>query len=481
MKSTEYAGFKGVDVRNDPAAMDQLALRRAVNVDLTIASAVRRRDGLRLLCTLSSESVGLFSANGFLRTVVVGGHSLQDSRPPDVLYDVIGDGTIYSLGTLSKLHRVETIGAATVSNALPYVVIERTSGVIEHHWLTASPVLSTDAVSTRVRLPFDPGKLLIKSNNKLFANDPSNGVLWYSSTANGPTDWVAPRDAGFINVRQHISGSRNITSLGYYRGGLVAVLFEDAISLWKMDSDPTKFQLETTFNGPGTSAPGATSNVLGDLFYLSRGGVRSLSVTSVTGETNETDIGAYIQALTGAIDLSTVTPVSLWSQTRSQYICAFGTEVWAYTYSPLAKVRGWTKWVLPVSVDFLVEHDGNLYIRSGNDVYIFDSAQVKDYDSVDVNYDVQMAFIHARAQGRKKFWKFFDTVQDGATSVAFHTDPVNDLTALTANTIAVGDTTYTGGLVGVNTVSDVLSLRFTGTQPWRLDSYTLHYDLLGVM
>lgn len=480
MPALEYRDFHGVDVRNDPAAMDQLAQLRATNVSLLPGGAIERRGGLRKVCDVSQYSVGLYSANGYLRTVVPGGIGLQDTRPPDVFYDPIGDGADYLAGSVVKLHAVETIGSASVSNAFPYVVIERDTGRLEHHWLTAVPTLATDSVSTKVTLPFDPGKALIKSNNKLFANDPSNGVLWYSSTQNGPSDWTAPRDAGFLAVRQFVSGSRDITGLGYYRGGLVAVLFADAIELWKMDPDPTRFQLVTVFNGPGTEVAGTVANVLGDLFYFSRGGFRSLSITSLSGESNETDIGALIQDLTDDIDLDTVKPVCLWSQARSQFLCAFGADVWTYTYSPIAKRRGWTKWTLPSSVDYIVEHLGDLYIRSGNSVYIFDDTQVKDFGTADVTFDVQFPYWHAKRQGNKKYWKFIDTVQAGAANIYFHIDPVNVSAAVNSVGIGVNKTTYTGGLVGVNTISDVMSLRFTGTALWRLDSVTMNFDVLGM-
>lgn len=457
--------------------MDQLALLSGVNVDLTISGAVKRRDALRKICDVSQYSVGLYSANGYLRAAVPGGQGLQDTRPADVYYDPIGDGTIYALGSLTKVHGVETIGAATVSLAYPYLAVEMSTGRIEHHWLTATPTLATDAVSTKVSLPFDPGKALIKSNNKLFADDPSNGALRFSSTQNGPRDWTRDRDAGYLAVRQYVSGARDITALGYYRGGLVAVMFADAIQLWRMDPDPTKFQLSTVFNGPGSETAGTVCNVLGDLFYFSRGGFRSLSITSTTGESNETDIGALIQELTDAIDTAAVKPVSLWSQARSQFICAFGSAVWVYTYSPLAKTRGWTKWEIPVTVDYMVEHLGEIYIRSGTSVYILDAAQVKDFGTTDVAYDVQTAFQHTKRQGIKKFWKFVDVVMEGATDLTFHINPRSPATPDDPLALKLDDTTYTGGLVGVNTFSDVLSLRFQGTALWRLDSLALHYSL----
>lgn len=478
-QAIEYAGFTGLDLRKHPAVTSPRALRRAQNLDLLLGGAVRRRPSLRLICTVSSSTVGLYSAGGTLRTVCIGGQSLQDTRPAEVLYDPIGDGTAYTLGTLAKLHAVEQIGSAATTGSYPYVVVERTSGVFEHHYCNASPVTAATAVNTRVSLPFDPGKTLLKSNNKLFADDPSSGALRYSSTLGGPTDWRTPRDAGALAVGQYASGSRQIAGLGYFRGQ-VAVQFKDATLLYQMNPDPAKFQLVSVLNGPGTELATATANVLGDMIYFSRGIFRSIATAVVTGEARESDIGAVIAKLTSEIDVGTATAVSLWSQARSQYFCFVGTTGYVMTYSPVENLRGWTTWSLPVTVDALVEHNGDLYIRSGTSIYLLDYDQVQDYGTTDVTFDFLSAYVNNRRPAIKKRWSWYDAVQDGACKVNFQSNTDDETEEDFEYPIDLDGTTYVEGHIAVNVIAENLAVHITGTEIWRLDSFTLHGDVLSM-
>jgi hypothetical protein len=53
------------------------------------------------------------------------------------------------------------------------------------------------------------------------------------------------------------------------------------VEIWRVFADPTRsdFGIDKVMDGPGTQAPRSIVNVLGDLFYFSRGGFRSLKQT----------------------------------------------------------------------------------------------------------------------------------------------------------------------------------------------------------
>lgn len=463
--------FTGLDLRRNAAMSEPASLVVANNVDLAIGGNLKRRDALVKLCDVSSETVGLYAADGLLRTVCPGGRSLQDTRPTEIWYDPIGDGTAYPLGGLVDFHAVEVIPSATGGKAYPYVAVENSFGRIEHHWLNSDPATAADAVNTRVVLPFDPGRALVKSHGKLFADSPAEGHLRYSAATVGPTDWLTRRDAGFLAVRQFSAGAQEIKALSYFKG-YVAVLFQDSIQLWQMDPDPSRFQFITALNGPGTSAPRLTKNVLGDMVYFSRGGFRTLGRSLVTGDNTAEDIGSTIAKLTLAEDTSTVNPVAIWSEERSQYIAAFGTTVYALTYSPSTETVGWTTWELPVVADHIVENDGQLYIRSGDTIYKFSPDALED-ETGPVDYEVFTAFQHYGNPGSKKIWDSVDVVQDGQSSLNFCIDP-NQLTVLEfAAPISITDVTFSRGRIAVNRTCDALALRFTGSGAWRLDSAIL--------
>lgn len=469
-------GFTGIDLRRSAATSDPMSLRVGTNVSLTVGKKIASRPRLVKLCDVSSETVGLYSADGLLRTVCPGGQSIQDGRPTEVWYDAIGNGTAYALGTLSKLHAMELAAAGVASKAYPYVCVETTSGRREHHWIDTIPVTSATAVNSLVNLPFDPGKALVKSQNKLFADDPSAGVLRFSATTTTPRDWTKARDAGFLAVRRQSAGSTEIVGLSYFKE-YVAVLFQDSIQLWQMNPDPSNIKFVSALNGPGTETPRLTTNVLGDMFYFSRGGFRSLSRSLVTGDNKAEDIGAKVADLTSGIDTTTYEPVSLWAESRSQFLAAFGTTVFVLTYSPSTDSVGWTTWELPVPVEYMTENGSNLYIRSGDTVYVLDEAAEED-TAGPVSFDVALAFQTYGQPRRKKRWETLDVVQDGSSRVNYHLDPKNPDVAEFATGILTTNDTFDRGKIAINRTSDTLGLRFSGTGTWELDSVMIDATVL---
>lgn len=481
MKPQPYSEFTGYDLRRSKEASDSKSQLVAKNVDVLPGFRVRARDGLKKVAVLDANSVGLYAANGNLRALIPAGNSLPGGTSGEtfIMYDAIGDGTIYALGSILRLAAVETVGASATTGVHPYVVIERTAGVYEHHWIVDVPVPtagspptpSVDPVSTRVALPFTPGPDIIKMSYKVWATDNINGAVWFSSTVNGPTDWRAVNDAGFLPVLQHVSGSRTITGLGYYENNLV-VMFADAIQIWHVDVNPALHALLRVLNGPGTDAPGATENVLGDLFYYSRGGFRSLKTVVYTGQLREGDIGSYIQALTSGMDITTYKPVALWSQSRSQYLCAVGTTVFVFTNSPEAKQKTWSIWNLPVPVEYMVEHQGQLYIRSGVNVYRFEPTQITD-DGTDITFEFRSQFLSA-VPGVHQQINFIDVVQTGTSQIDFYFDPTDDTNYIEGPSVT--DSTLAQEKIYVGVMAPSVSVRFTGTvsaSRWTLDSFTL--------
>jgi len=471
--------FTGLDVRRDAADSDPLTLRTATNVSLTTAGSLVRRDALVNVCPLHAQSVGLYSANGMLRCVVPGGVGYQDLRPANVMYDPIGAGSDFGDNLIDRLLGVELIGGSDSPAAFPYVALLMTDGTIQHHWLNAAPALSTDAVNTRVVLPFEPGYTLTKIANKMWCDDPSNGVLRGSSSVNGPTDWNAPRDACTLAVQQHAGGTGALKALSFFQDKL-AVFFGSALQLWTVDPDPSLNTLYKAYSGPGTDAPGSVANVRGDSYFFSRGGFRSLAlaVTAFLSQPREGDIGAPIQPLTDDIDASVTPAISLWSQARSQYLCAFGSTVYCFTSSVTEKLNGWTTWELPVEVENMVEHEGQLYIRSNDTLYRFDPTVVLDgVGDGSVTFDVKTQYVDAEAPGITKRWRALDVVQAGTCRLDFYSQP-RDTAAVSTGPNLTG-TSYDQGIIPVGEWSENLSIGFTGTGLWQLDAILLHYDILN--
>jgi hypothetical protein len=400
--------------------------------------------------------------------------TLETGTVTDVEFQVSGFASAYPLDTLLRVTGVESIGANASFGVYPYLVVERyldaavpeRGTVFEHHWITRDAVNSATALATQVNLPFSPGPSVIKMAGKLWAADDVNGVVRFSSTANGPRDWTTAQDAGYIPVITHASGDRRIQGLGLYDDKL-AVIFADSVQLWATDPQPSNITLVRVINGPGTEQPRSVVNVLGDLFYATRGGFRSLQTQTVTGQIQENDdIGGPIDDLVKAEEGEAA--VARWSQIRGQYLCAFGSRVYAFKYSPKSKVQGWTTWELGVPVDAMTELDGVTYIRSGNDLYQLEAG----YDDGST-WEVVFNDFGGKDVTKNKRFDFMEVIQRGTCDVRFFVEPDNETyylegPRLVGSTVAI-DRVFVGAM------SRVLGIRFTGQGPWTLSSIQLQF------
>jgi hypothetical protein len=395
----------------------------------------------------------------------------------DYAFLVSGLAIAYPLDTLVGIGAAESVGARASFGVYPYLAVERwrdaadpsLGTIFEHHWITNDAASETSAPATQVSLPFSPGRSLLKAAGKVFAPDDVNGVVRYCSTENGPTDWTTPNDAGYIPVLTHASGDRRIQGLGTYDDKM-AVIFLDAVQLWQTDPDPENISLARVIDGPGTESHNSVVNVLGDLFYFTAGGFRSLHMQTVTGQIQEQDdIGAPVASLTAAEDGALA--VALWSQKRGQYLCAFGNRVYAFKYSPKSKVMGWTTWELQVPVEYAVEHQGTLFIRSGNTLYKFDPAATSD-----VAFDVAFNDFVGKIPRARKRLDFIEVIQRGTSVVQAFLEATSDEKYLEgpslAGTTADKDRVFMGGL------ARSYGFRFTGTGPWTLSEFSVSFTQL---
>lgn len=396
--------------------------------------------------------------------------NIQDSA-----FQLYGIAAPYPLDTLVRVSAVESIGANAAFGVYPYLVVERWNDpaardlgtVFEHHWITGEAVDPNVTNVTQVRLPFSPGSSLIKMGGKLWAGDDVNGVVRCSSTVNGPKDWITAQDAGYIPVISHASGDRRIQGLGTYDDKL-AVIFTDAVQLWATDPQPSNITLVRVINGPGTDHPRSVVNVLGDLFYFTRGGFRSMHMATVTGQIQQQDdIGGPIDALSQQEAAGTVS-TALWSQTRGQYLCAFDSRVYAFRYSPKSKVQGWTTWDLGTPVDAVAEQNGKTYIRSGDDLYVLDP----EYDDGST-WDIVFNDFGGKDPTNRKRFDFVEVAQRGTCDISYYLEPDNDIKFLQGPTL-VG-TTVSYDRVFIGALSRILGTRFTGKGRWTLSAMKFHF------
>lgn len=480
-KVLEVKNFKGIDRRRKIYSSPADVLWDAKNVDLTTGGGVTIRDRLVEVATLNQHSIGLYSAGGKLRTAVPAGNSIEGTAPYNIAYDPISNLTTGATSTsrYTALHSWTTWDADGSGLPLPYLVLENDAGQFEHHYIDGE-------YKTKVSLPFTPGQNLVKLATKLFADSPQDGTVHCSSTINGPRDWRTADDAGFIDVVNSASGDTRLQGLTFYNSQL-AVFFPDAIQFWQVDPDPNNFMAVRTLEGPGTVFSGSVAPVISDLYYFSFGGFRSLQAQNILGDLRQDPFGDKIEALTAPFATAATAATDsydvkgFWSQARSQYLCFFSdatsTTVFAYKNSPLGGVDGWTYWELDIPVDYVVELDEVLYIRSGNKVYKFE--EVAEGDEVDYEWSVETPMYDGAAPRRLKQWTFADFDFEGKIdSLRYRSDDASPSTTWQGGYNIVGPTASLGA-IPVASLSHKLGLLATGNYYFSLENIVLQYAELS--
>lgn len=395
----------GLDLRKGPSTSDANRLRVAVNAYVTEGRTIRKRHGCVKVATLEAGTTGLAAGLGKLNTFY-GSGTITHANTLFVPRKVPSPTT----GTLAvaKLH------FADVFNGYIYACVEYTSGEIKHHYLDTNP---TTAVSD-VNCPHS--KIVTKTASKIWSG---NGDTVRFSATNAPRDWTTANDAGFLPVGLQQSGSRDCTALGTYKNRLVA-FFPDSSQIWQVDVDPANHKYLQSVD-IGTQLPSAHENMAGDVFFLSPGGVKSITRQDQTDNLIDDDVGSPVDRLVlEGSTINTATAKAAYYQGGGQYWLYSGTKALIYTFSRSSSVSAWSVYEFPFSLDYLTELDAQLYIRSGNDVYRVDRTVHSD-DGTLFGVEIELAFLDFKSPGVLKQIQAMDAVITGSADISHRFDPRN--------------------------------------------------------
>lgn len=454
LRSTNVAGFNGLDLRLTAEGTAPNTLRTATNIDINTGGGIKVRDQLKPFATVTG-SLGLYVVGGRLRCAVARSGSLP-TAPPLITYDIFSNIDGNDAGGVTELTGVQSW------NGVPYICVKRADRY-EHHYFS-----STNS-RTQVDLPFLPGPNIFALAQKIWGHDLSSNDVWYSSSINGPRNWTESGDAGYIKVAQHAPGDSTVRGFSVYSNKL-CIFFKDSVQIWNVFADPADNNLEDVVGGAGTVNTYSIANMLGDPIYFAQGGFRNLEVVAVTGQSNDSDIGAPIYPETKTLDLTGIKPVALWSSYRAQYMCAFGSTMYCYTNSPQSGRTGWTKYTLPYSVTDMVELDGVVYVRAGDQIYSFDSTYNLESN---FTWSAKFPFNSAEEIGIRKQWVALEAAMSGSATLRYRYWPRDE-------TITAQGPRLTGSTFGVNhipigLVSESLSVEFYGSSSMQLDGFTLRF------
>lgn len=328
--------------------------------------------------------------------------------------------------------------------------------------------------------------------SKVYAAD--NDIIRYSATAN-PLDWSTANNAGYLPFGLQTYGSNPAAAMGLYRSNLV-IFSAEGFQMWQVNEDPSvtalisALPIATTWNQ-------AMAPLTNDLLFLSKNGVRSLG-TSATADGLETgDIGMPMDPVIKAFMAAAIadnTPIlSTYVPEYSQYWIIFPdavltdpTTVFVYTLNQLGQPGKWSRYVFPFRIDAVTQLNGDLYIRSGNDVLMFDATAVDDFEGDPANRQqgfngiVQWLWLDDDLPGVNKQWHGCDiTCQSGTPSVSMYYSQAN----LTLHTTPyqVPTDSKPGDFIPIPVFSPTVSLQvsFAPSNPWKLMMATLWLEDLA--
>lgn len=159
---------------------------------------------------------------------------------------------------------------------------------------------------------------------------------------------------------------------------------------------------------------------------------------------------------------------------------ADSSTIYVYTLNRINAPGTWSRYVFPFLVDDFCQLNDVLYIRSGDDVLMYDENAVFDYngDPRSIGFDgiVQWPWLDFNSATVTKRMDGFDIVGVGIPSVQFGYDQSNPL-AMTAP-YTVSPDSIPGMMIPMPVLAPSFSVKVTyaGGQAWKLQAMNMWFD-----
>jgi hypothetical protein len=460
MPSIIFDDFKGgLDLRRASQSLGPANVQYVLrNAYATSGKTLKKRPCLEKIATLEPGTAGLASAGGLLHTFYESGTVVHA--------DPLFHANKVPHPTLSQL--VAKVHFAELFNGYVYTAVEYVDGSCWHHYLDGTvPPRITD-----VNCP--QSKIVKKINQKIYAK--KGGDVAYCKTS-APRDWTTALDAGVLSTSLHASGSDDLTALGAYQGDL-SVSYADGTQLWHVDPDPTLNALKSTSDNVGTRFPHASATLGSDQIFLAAVGWRSVSLTALTNNLQENDVGSPVDKLRPEIH-DNDNPLSIYYPGLGQMWTINGTRAYVYSFGRSTKLSAWSVFDFPITISAAAVLSNQLYVRAGDNVYRIDQTRFND-DGIVPEVSIEMYFQDCKSSGINKQFIGFDTVVSGTPDIAFRFK--SDEGAFITEFASLGGDTRPNDLFPMEiTATSVAPVwRHQADEAFELTQLQLYYQLLSV-
>lgn len=341
-----------------------------------------------------------------------------------------------------------------------------------------------------------------------------NAHIWEAAT--DPND-TSRTGAGYINVSLQEGASSQLRGVEIYFDKL-ALLSEYTTQIWSVTSDPKQAALGQVLRATGTRSPWSVQQFgSGDILFLANSGIRSLKARDLSNSASVSDIGSPIDeyvrnlpkkyihtkmkqaadadGIVDEIDLHGIESAEdrFYYNARSclepivgRFWLAFPREIMILSAFPGPRITAWSVYTTDFDIDYIVVAGDRVFIRSGDDLYLYGGVTNEEYDNTRV--EVRLPYHDGGKPGHFKSYMAVDMTAQGSWDVAISTnyDKPNDeelVARVVPNEPAnpISSSTWNKGKFEVASYASHLSLRFYNTAPERaiLSSCAIHYSIAG--
>lgn len=265
---------------------------------------------------------------------------------------------------------------------------------------------------------------IINFGSKMWA---AVGPLARASAVNDATRWNSGTGAGFLSMATNQGGLHSISSFVPYQNKL-AFLGRRASQIWSIDPDLALCRLAQRLDNFGTIARRSPiAYGTDDAFLLTDSGIRSLQQSKPTDAASTVDVGTAIDTLiTAAIAANPTTAAeahSIIDPTTGSFWLMLNTKLYVLSKYSRTGVEGWSIYDDIPNFEHFVDHNGRLYARAGNAVYLYGGADNATYDTCEA--EVTLPYIDGRKKATWKQWTGMDLAVQGLWTVYGNTNPEN--------------------------------------------------------
>lgn len=300
-----------------------------------------------------------------------------------------------------------------------------------------------------------------------------------------PTNFDSATGAGFIDMSTQARGSEVLTAIAQYQQ-YVAVFAGRTIQIEYVDPDPANNRLVQVLNNTGTLAPRSVIQFGdNDVYYLDRSGIRSLRARQTINVAFSSDTGNPIDDLIIA-KLKTLTEaeranaISVIEPDDGRLWVALKDEIYVFSFFTGSKVSAWTTYSPGFNIDDMVEFDGRIYLRSGDDIYAYGGiGDTLEYDD-SVEAEAWLPFLDANEPTQKKRFEGVDAACRGTWEIRASFDPEGGASDKAATIV---NSTYGLDRIPLTGEATHIGLRFKAKGraddggPAVLGSVVIHHDL----